>query len=93
MQYFEGTILITFSKGEQQLDPMQENVRTTKKKQEELLPHASEHLHIPVSAPNFLQSKRVKLVCVTKNPKNMLLCRYLLTTNQYVILMQHREFP
>ena len=49
------------------------------KKKQELLPHASEHLHIPVSVPNFLQSKRAKLVCVTKNPKNMLLCRYLLS--------------
>lgn len=34
MQYFEGS-LITFSKGEQQLDPMQENVRTTTKKKKE----------------------------------------------------------
>ena len=37
MQYFEGTSLITFSKGEQQLDPMQENVRTTPKKKKKML--------------------------------------------------------
>ena len=33
-------------------------------KQEELLPGVSEHLHIPISSLNFLQSKGVTLACV-----------------------------
>ena len=64
MQYFEGISLITFSKLKESNNLVQEKKRFEQQKMEELSPRASEHLHTPTSAPNFLQSKRAKLACV-----------------------------